>query len=147
MCHYNPSWLFANQNVWNECVLYWYYQRLQQISRTNSLWWNNYLNIFSSRIYFYNSVFRKVKKTYLRSWGGWSRGLRSFSFLLALGLHLGEDGGRVDTPSLKVALEGEQVLAVVLLKGVGPAGAGPYPQLRRYVLPRLLVRALKHTKY
>ena len=59
----NPSWLFANQNVWNECVLYWYYQRLQQISRTNSLWWNNYLNIFSSRIYFYNSVFRKVKKT------------------------------------------------------------------------------------
>lgn len=44
---------------------------------------------------------------------------------------------------LKVALEGQQVLAVVLLEGVGAAAAGADPQLRGDILPRFLVGALK----
>ena len=61
---------------------------------------------------------------------------------LNAGSNLCKDWSRIDAAPLKVALKGQQVLAVVLLEGVGPTGAGPDPELGRDVLPGLLVGAL-----
>ncbi len=62
-------------------------------------------------------------------------GRSSFGFLFGLSLHLGQDGARIHAPSVEVALEGEKVLAVVLLQGVGSTGGGPDAQLGSDVLP------------
>ena len=50
---------------------------------------------------------------------------------------------RVDAAAVELALEGQEVLAVVLLERVGARGAGADAQLSRDVLPRLVLGALQ----
>ena len=84
----------------------------------------------------------------LRSGGGGGRRLRGRLLLLLGGGGLGllEERARVDAAAVELTLEGQEILAVVLLERVGAGGAGADAQRRRDVLPRLVLGALQMTE-
>ena len=57
--------------------------------------------------------------------------------------YLCQNWARVDATSVVVALKGQKIFAVVLLKCVGSARRGSYAELCSYVLPGLLLCALE----
>lgn len=59
--------------------------------------------------------------------------------------YLLEERAWVDASAVELALEGQEILAVVLLERVGARGAGADAQLRGDVLPRLVLGALQMT--
>lgn len=63
--------------------------------------------------------------------------------LLGGGLHLVDDGLRVDAAAVKMALVRQQVLGVVLAKRVGRTRRRTDTQQPRYVFPRLVLRHLR----
>ncbi len=66
--------------------------------------------------------------------------------LLSRPLDLGHERRRVHPAAVELALEGEQVLGVVLLERVGAAGGGADAKLGGDVLPRLVFCALEGEK-
>lgn len=69
-------------------------------------------------------------------------GCRCLCFFLCLSLNLGQDGTRIHTASVEMALERQKVFSVMLLEGVSSGRGCADAQLRRDVLPRLVLRCL-----
>ena len=72
----------------------------------------------------------------------WRRLGQAFRLLLNLSFDLGKNWGRVDSPSVIVALVGQQVFAVMFFQCVGTAGRSSDAKLSCDVLPSLVFRAL-----
>ena len=70
-------------------------------------------------------------------------GRRGLSLFLCLSLNLGQNGTRIHTSSVEMALERQEVFSVMLLEGVSSGRGGADAQLRRDVLPRLVLRRLE----